>query len=100
MPAHPEFPCGHSTVSGAATFIGVGVRGYTPFTIDSETRPLTNRSFPSFSAALEEIHDARVFGGIHWRTDCRIGNAIGKSVAAYVSPHTMRPIAGDDDDRR
>jgi hypothetical protein len=98
-PAHPEFPSGHSTVSGAAAFILASEFGDdTAFAIESETRPGT-RWFTSFSAAVEEIHDARVFGGIHWRTACRIGSALGRAVAAYVATHSMR-LREDGDDRR
>jgi hypothetical protein len=46
--------------------------------------PAGYTSFPSFSAAGAEIADARVFGGIHFRTSCVRGNAPGQSVAAYV----------------
>ena len=89
-PAHPEFPSGHSTVSGAAALILASVFGdNTPFTIDSDVRPGV-RSFASFSAALAEIHDARVFGGIHWRTACRVGSAVGEAVARYTLTHAMR----------
>lgn len=62
-PAHPEYPSGHSTQSGSAAFILAAVFGdATPFTVISSVRPGT-RSFPSFSAAVAEIADARVFGG-------------------------------------
>ena len=99
-PAHPEFPSGHSTLSGAAAAILGDVFGdNTSFTIDSEVRP-GSRAFPSFSAALSEIHDARVFAGIHWRTACRTGSALGEAIAAYVSSHALRQRDGDDDDRR
>jgi membrane-associated phospholipid phosphatase len=99
-PAHPEFPSGHSTLSGAAAAILAGAFGdSTPFTIDSEVRPGT-RAFPSFSAALAEIHDARVFAGIHWRTACRVGSAMGEALAAYVSSHALRERDGDDEERR
>jgi membrane-associated phospholipid phosphatase len=99
-PAHPEFPSGHSTVSGAAAFILAAVFGdHTAFNVGSETRPGV-RAFPSFSAALAEIHDARVFGGIHWRTACLVGSAIGQSVAAYVSSHAMQLRDRDDNDDR
>jgi hypothetical protein len=61
-PAHPEYVSGHSTLSGSAAFILASLFGDdTAFTIDSEVRPGT-RSFPSFSAAVAEILDARVFG--------------------------------------
>ena len=89
-PAHPEYPSGHSTVSGAAAFILSQKFGdSTAFTVTSDVRPGT-RSFPSFSAAVAEIADARVFGGIHYRTSCARGNLLGQSVGHYVLVHAMR----------
>ena len=89
-PAHPEYPSGHSTVSGAAAFILEDRFGdNTPFTVTSDVQPGT-RSFASFSSAVAEIADARVFGGIHFRTSCIRGNAIGQAVAGYVLSHSMR----------
>ncbi len=89
-PAHPEYPSGHSTVSGSAAYILAAAFGdNTPLTFTSEIQPGTTRSFPSFSAAVAEIADARVFGGIHFRTSCVRGNSLGQAVAAYVSSHAM-----------
>jgi hypothetical protein len=89
-PAHPEYPSGHSSVSGSAAYILAAAFGdNSPFTVSSEIRPGTTRSFGSFSAAVAEIADARVFGGIHFRTSCVRGNALGQSVAAYISSHVM-----------
>jgi hypothetical protein len=90
-PPHPEYPSGHSTVSGAAAFVLANAFGdNTPFTVTSDVRTGT-RSFPSFSAATAEIADARVFGGIHWRNSCVRGNALGQSVAGYILAHAMLP---------
>ena len=94
-PAHPEYPSGHSTVSGSAAWVlGAAFGDDTPFTVISEVRPGT-RSFPSFSAAVAEIADARVFGGIHFRTTCVRANLLGQAVADYISTHAMRPLQGD-----
>lgn len=99
-PAHPEFPSGHSTLSGAAAFILASAFGdHTSFDVGSDVRTGI-RAFSSFSDALAEIHDARVFGGIHWRTACLVGSAIGHSVAAYVSSHAMQLRDGDEDEDR
>jgi len=88
-PPHPEYPSGHSTVSGAAAFLLAKVFGDdTAFTVSSDVWPGT-RSFTSFSAAVAEIADARVFGGIHFRTSCVRGNLLGRAVAQYVSSHSM-----------
>jgi membrane-associated phospholipid phosphatase len=94
-PAHPEYPSGHSTVSGSAAFILAAAFGEnTAFTVTSDARPGT-RSFSSFSDAVAEIADARVFGGIHFRTSCVRANSLGRAVADYVSRHAMR-ARGDD----
>ena len=94
-PPHPEYPSGHSTVSGAAAYILAAMFGdNTAFSVTSDVRPGT-RSFAGFSAATAEIADARVFGGIHFRTSCTRGNALGQSVAAYVSSHAMRSLDND-----
>jgi hypothetical protein len=91
-PPHPEYPSGHSTVSGAAAYVLSAAFGEnTAISVTSDIRPGT-RSFSSFSAAVAEIADARVFGGIHFRTSCVRGNALGQTVAAYVSSHVMRRL--------
>jgi hypothetical protein len=88
-PAHPEYPSGHSTVSGAAAFTLADAFGEdTAFSTTSDVRPGT-RSFTSFSAATSEIANARVFGGIHYRTSCVRGNMLGRTVADYVSKHAF-----------
>lgn len=94
-PAHPEYPSAHASYSGSAAFILAAEFGEnTGFSLTSEIRPGI-RSFASFSDALAEIADARVFGGIHFRTSCLRGNALGSAVADYVSRHAMRAL-GDD----
>jgi hypothetical protein len=89
-PPHPEYPSGHSTVSGAAAAILSNIFGDdTAFSVTSDVRPGT-RNFPSFSAAVEEIANARVFGGIHFRISCTRGSLLGQAVATYVISHAMR----------
>ena len=101
-PAHPEYPSGHSSVSGSAAFILAAAFGEnTAFSVDSETNPNPGklRSFASFSDAVAEIANARVFGGIHFRTSCVRANTLGRAVADYVSKHAMR-ARGDDSDEQ
>ena len=97
-PPHPEYPSGHSTVSGAAAFIlEVAFGDNSAFTVTSDVRSGT-RSFLSFSAAVSEIADARVFGGIHWRTSCARANGLGRAVADYISTHAFRATGDRDED--
>jgi hypothetical protein len=98
-PAFPEYPSAHASISGSAAFILASAFGdNTSFTVTSESRPGT-RSFSSFSSAVSEIADARVFGGIHFRTSCVLGNTLGSTVADYVSRHTIRPLGDDQNDQ-
>ena len=91
-PAFPEYPSAHASISGSAALILASIFGdNTSFTVTSESLPGT-RSFSSFSSAVSEIADARVFGGIHFRTSCDLGNTLGRAVANFIATHAMRPL--------
>lgn len=94
-PAHPEYPSGHSTVSSAAaTVLSDHFGEATSFSVGSDVMVGVVRSFPNFSAALAEIVDARVFAGIHFRSACNDGQAIGAGVAQYVLSNAFQPVNG------
>jgi len=92
-PAHPEYPSGHSTVSGSAAAVLADYFGEsTSFSVTSDVLLGVQRSFPNFTAALAEIVDARVFAGIHFRSACNDGQAIGAGVAQYVLSNSLLPV--------
>ena len=89
-PAHPEYPSAHSIISSSATAVLANIFGEnTSFTVDSSSMAGVTRSFTSFSAATAEIKNARVFGGIHWRNSCNVGQSVGEAVGAYVVEHAL-----------
>ena len=67
----------------------------TPFTVTSDVMLGVSRQFPSLTAATEEIRNARVFAGIHFRTACDDGQALGINVADHVLSHALLPIDGN-----
>ena len=94
-PNHPEYPSGHSSVSGAAATVLASYFGNgTSFSVESDVMAGVVRSFTSFSAALNEIQDARVFAGIHFRTACVDGQATGTAVANYILANALQPVHG------
>jgi hypothetical protein len=96
-PGFPEYPSGHSCVSGAAGRILSSYFGEnTPVTVVSNGMPGVTRQFPSLTAALEEVKSARVFAGIHFRTACNDGQSLGIGVADYILAHSLLPV--DDND--
>ncbi|HTP34349.1 MAG TPA: vanadium-dependent haloperoxidase [Candidatus Acidoferrales bacterium] len=95
-PPFPEYPSAHSCVSGAAGRILSAAFGeQTSFSVVSNAMPGVTRKFHSFSAALEEVKNARIFGGIHFRTACVDGQALGITVADYVMSRALVPLRGE-----
>jgi hypothetical protein len=97
-PNHPEYPAAHGCFSGASThtlrsFFGTDTFD---FTIDSKVAGLTNpvRSYSSFSQALDEVLDARVYGGMHYRNSTNKGAKIGKQVSHFATRHFFLPSRG------
>lgn len=94
-PPFPEHTSGHSSASGAAAAVLADFFGDdTSFTVKSHTDLSWTRSFSSFSSAVDEVADARVFAGIHFRTACDVGAAAGNDVAAYIMENLMGRIHG------
>ena len=95
-PNHPEYPSGHSTVSGAAAEVLSSYFGDdTSFSVGSDVMVGVVRSFTSFSAALDEIKNARIDAGIHFRSACDDGQTTGIAVADYVLANSLLPLHGN-----
>ena len=89
-PYFQEYPSAHSGTSSAAGSALASVFGNdTSFTVTSAGLPGVTRSFTSFSDGVAQVADARVFGGIHFRSACRDGITLGAQVEAYVESHLM-----------
>ncbi|MBL8116134.1 MAG: vanadium-dependent haloperoxidase [Anaerolineae bacterium] len=89
-PGFPEYPSGHSVVSGAAAEVLTGMFGTVAFTDRSGRRhQLGERSFTSFEAAASEAAISRLYGGIHYRSaienGLRQGRCVGRNVLDYIS---------------
>lgn len=86
-PPFPEYPSGHSTVSGAmdgvlTAFFGDGF-GFEDATGSPDGR--SPRRFESFHQAAEEAGISRLYGGIHFRSAIVDGLDQGRCIAGYVN---------------
>jgi PAP2 superfamily len=95
-PGFPDHPAGHTCISGATVhalqaFFGTDEISFTATSNKCAPAPCPNRTFDRFSDALKEIIDARVWGGIHFRTADVQGAALGKKVARYLREHYFQP---------
>ena len=92
-PAHQDYPSGHSCVSGAATTILADEFGEkTRFTLTSDVLLDESRTFRRFSEALEDVKNARIFAGIHFRTACDDATVLGKAVAQYLIGNAFQRV--------
>lgn len=48
------------------------------------------RRWNSFNQAVDEVIDARVYSGIHFRNSDEAGARMGRQVAQFVSNHALR----------
>ena len=90
-PPYPEHPSGHTGLSGS--FVKTLQQFFRTDRIawsDTNNAGLT-RSFTRLSQAIDEIVDARVWSGIHFRTADEQGERIGEQVARYRDKHYFQP---------
>jgi membrane-associated phospholipid phosphatase len=79
LPNFPGYISGHSTFSGAAA----EVLGY-----------LVPSSKGEFQAKAEEASLSRLYGAIHFKSDCTVGLSVGKKVGGYAVTRAMSDGAG------
>ena len=97
-PAHQEYPSGHSCLSGAAEAVlkahfGTDEIG-TSVTVTSPPVVGVSRTYTKFSQLADENEEARIWGGIHFRTADVDGRALGRMVAEEVLRNFPRaPVA-------
>ena len=93
-PPHPEYPSGHSTNSSAmATILQLLFEDDPGIPIVVTLSGIT-RQWNSFSEAVDEVIDARVYSGIHFRTADEVGARLGRQVARFASTHALRRCRG------
>ena len=100
-PAHPEYPSAHNEISGAMAQILIALFGDTPgvtFVAHSPADPAVDRVWTQFSQGIDEVMNARVWEGIHFRNSDEQGMRAGRCVAQFVVRHALR-LRDDDDDR-
>jgi hypothetical protein len=104
-PPFPAYTSGHATFGGATfrtleNFYGTDeiafdfqsdeLNGVTMGS-DGQVRPAVTRHFDSFSQAMQENAQSRIYLGIHWQFDATEGMAQGKAIADYVFANKFRP---------
>jgi hypothetical protein len=92
---HPEYPCAHCIVSGTVEGIVKAVLGseeIPAISLTSTTAPGIARRWTNMVAFTEEIANARIWAGFHFRFSTRIGTSMGRQIGKFVVESVMQPV--------
>jgi hypothetical protein len=94
-PMHPEYPCAHCIIAGAVGTIlqaEVGSGPMPTLTTTSTTAKGAARSWKTTEDFMQEVANARIYDGVHYRTSTEVGLSMGRQVGALaVAKFVQKP---------
>ena len=97
-PCFPSYPSNHASGSNGAAEVMRRIYGAAGHAIElSATVPVVGAvtlRYSSIERICDDIDDARVIGGIHFRFDQVAGTRLGRDVATHVYKNNLTPLRG------
>ena len=92
-PMHPEYPCAHCISSSSVGQVLLHELGddVGPMSMTSPTAPGVTRRWTKVSEYMQEVSDARVWSGVHYRFSAKVGEQMGKEIATYAVTNFLQP---------
>ena len=87
-PLHPEYPCAHCIVAGTigtALKIDLSEDEVPVLSTSSATADGTTRSWKTIDDFVQEVSNARIWEGVHYRNSADVGTEMGRKVAEQVA---------------
>ena len=94
-PMHPEYPCAHCIVSGAVGAVLQAEMGAGPvptLTTTSVTAQGAARRWTKIDDFVQEVANARIYDGVHYRNSTEVGTAMGKQIGELAAEKYLRPL--------
>jgi hypothetical protein len=91
---HPEYPCSHCIQSGTVAGIVKAVLGsedIPDIAMISPAAPGVTHRFTNMRVYSEEVANARIWAGFHYRFSTRVGTDMGYQIGEYVVKSVMQP---------
>jgi hypothetical protein len=92
---HPEYPCAHCILSATAAAVIETLIG--PFehemTMTSATAPGVTHRWTTLAAFKEEVANARIWAGFHYRFSTKVGSEMGNRIGHYVADTMLLPAS-------
>jgi len=93
-PMHPEYPCAHCIVSatvGTVLQAEIGTGPMPTLTTTSVTAKGAARSWTKIDDFMQEVANARIYDGVHYRNSTEVGTAMGKQIGELSAVKYLRP---------
>jgi hypothetical protein len=93
-PPFPSYPSGAASFGAATRRVlerMFGPDGHT-ITLASPLVPDVVLRYTSWKQIADDVDDARLYGGVHYRFDLQEATHQGKRVGSYVLRHVLRPV--------
>ena len=93
-PMHPEYPCAHCIVAAAVSVVlqaEIGTGATPNLTTTSTTANGATRSWIEFDDLVEEVANARIYDGVHYRNSTEVGTAMGKQIGSLAVSKFLLP---------
>jgi hypothetical protein len=94
-PMHPEYPCAHCITSaavGAVLETEFGKEEVAPITMTSSAAPGITHRWTKISEYADEVSNARVWGGVHYRSSTQVGRAMGTQIGQLAVETALQPL--------
>jgi PAP2 superfamily len=95
-PMHPEYPCAHCIESAAVASVVQAVFGTAEIpevSMTSPTAPGVIHRWTNVHAFTDEVSQARIWSGFHYRFSTKVGQDMGYKIGEYVVNNFMQPVA-------
>jgi hypothetical protein len=99
-PCFPSYPSNHAsgTTGGLEVMrrlFGAAGHDFTiAFTVPPAPGTVISRRYTQLTAVSDDVDDARVYGGIHYRFDQEAGGQLGRRIGTDVYKSVLRPLHG------
>jgi hypothetical protein len=91
-PMHPEYPCAHCIVASAVSTVlqNVVSNQLGEITLTSPTAPGITRKWTRLQDYADEVSNARVYAGFHYRFSTEVGKDMGKKIGELTVATLLR----------
>jgi hypothetical protein len=93
-PMHPEYPCAHCITSAAVSTVLATIVGdeFGEFSLTSPTAPGVVRRWARLRDYSDEVANARVYAGFHYRFSTMVGKDMGKKIGELTVKTQLRGL--------